>query len=392
MMDTRDRRGFALPAAIGALVVVGALVTAGFYMARQEVRIGAASRFSAMALDLAQSDINNVLVNDSRALTALSTWGDTTLTDTMTQGVVSVEATRLSSSLFYVDGTATVTEGGAVWGGATRKVGLVVRLTQANVTPRAGLTTQGALKFGGSAEIRGADEMPDGSNGDANWTGAGVCDSTSLTNKPGILTNDSTQIDWNGNQAKIESGMTGTPLVAQDTTITAGSLMTFGDMTWDQLVAMADKVYTSSPGTIGPVVLNGVCQTSALNNWGAPTDPTSPCFNYFPIIYFPGSLSLSGGIGQGILLVGGDLSVQGNAEFYGPVYVKGTLTTTGSGGHFWGGVVAGNADLSTNTVLGNAVITFSSCAVQRAIDNNPSLTKLRPLGERSWVDLSSVLD
>ena len=41
---THTKRGFALPAAIGGLVIVGILATGGFYMARQEVRVGVASR------------------------------------------------------------------------------------------------------------------------------------------------------------------------------------------------------------------------------------------------------------------------------------------------------------------------------------------------------------
>jgi Tfp pilus assembly protein PilV len=391
MIRRQDRRGFALPAAIGALVIVGVLVTAGFYVARQELRIGAASRFSAMALDLAQSDINNVLINRTSAFVALPVWGDTTMVDTASTGVVSVKVTKLATRLFFVDATATVTEGGAMWSGATRRIGVVTRVSTADINPRAGLTTQGALKYGGSSEIHGMDEIPDGSSGgSANW--AGICDTTGMTNKPGILTNDTSAINWNGNRSKIEDNMTGTPLFTQDTTITPTNLMTFGDMNWSDMVALADKVYSGSPGSIGPVVTNGVCNTSVQDNWGAPTDPTSPCFNYFPIIYFSGDLQLSGGIGQGILLVNGDLKVTGGAEFYGPVFVRGTLTTMGSGGHFWGGVVAANADLGTTTVLGNAVITYSSCATSRALLNNSALTRIRPLTERSWVDLSSVMD
>ena len=81
-----DRRGFALPTAIGALVIVGVLVTAGFYMARQEVRIGVASRYSAMAVNLAQSGANNVLVNRVSSLAAMNTWDTTTLVDTADAG------------------------------------------------------------------------------------------------------------------------------------------------------------------------------------------------------------------------------------------------------------------------------------------------------------------
>ena len=75
MKRTRDRRGFALPAAIGALVIVGVLVTAGFYMAQQEVRIGAASRFSAMAVNVAQSGVNDILINQTSSMIGLPVWG-----------------------------------------------------------------------------------------------------------------------------------------------------------------------------------------------------------------------------------------------------------------------------------------------------------------------------
>ena len=42
MRDRRNSGGFALPTAVGALVIMGILVTAGLYMAQQEVRIGVA--------------------------------------------------------------------------------------------------------------------------------------------------------------------------------------------------------------------------------------------------------------------------------------------------------------------------------------------------------------
>ncbi|HEX6815813.1 MAG TPA: hypothetical protein VF102_09090, partial [Gemmatimonadaceae bacterium] len=60
------------------------------------------------------------------------------------------------------------------------------------------------------------------------------------------------------------------------------------------------------------------------------------------------------------------------------------LKTTGTGGHFTGGVLAQNVDLEQNTVLGNAVITYSSCASTYAMKAvaSPILTS-----GRSWVDL-----
>ena len=91
------------------------------------------------------------------------------------------------------------------------------------------------------------------------------------------------------------------------------------------------------------------------------------------------------------MLISGDLEVSGGHEFYGPVIIKGTLTTTGTGGHFNGGVIAANVNLESSTVLGDALIQYSTCAVTRAVLNNPALTQVRPLERRSWVDLSSVI-
>lgn len=386
MNEIHERRGFALPAAIGALVIVGVLVTAGFYVARQEVRTGVASRFSAMAVNVAQSGANDVLINRTQALTALAIGGKTTIVDTADAGIVTTDVTRLAQRLFFLNTSATITEGGALWSGATRRIGLVTRLTSANMNPPAALTTQGSLKVGGSSEVNGNDTIPDG------WSG--LCDAGALTNKPGLLIDDTTNITTSG--AKFD--VAGNPPTQQDTTMTTASLLDFGEMTWEDLIALAEKVYP-----VGTTTLNGIagdsiaagagyrCNTATSTNWGSPDDPFGVCGNYFPIIYAKGSLKITGGVGQGILLVEDNLDVQGGFEFYGPVWVKGELSTQGTGGHFNGGVVAANVDLGSSTVLGDAVITYSSCAVTRAVLNNSALTKVRPLAMRSWVDLSNVI-
>jgi hypothetical protein len=390
MRHEADTRGFALPTAIGALVIVGVLVTAGFYMAQQEVRIGVATRYSALAVNLAQSGANGVMVNNTSALTALSMWDTTRVVDTLPQGIVSVKATKIAPRIYFLDATATVTAGGALWSGATRRIGLYSRMSAANVDPPGALVTQGQLKIGGSTVVNGNDTIP------AGW--GSECDSSSITNKPGILINDTTQIQVTGGVLTVF----GTPAFSEDSTITSASLLSFGDMTWADMAALAEIVYPTGTSTLNGLAPDSVfvstpspghyrCNTANTNDWGDPLNPGDVCGNYFPIIYSAGSLKITGGYGQGILLVEGDLNVQGGFQFFGPVYVKGTLSTSGTGGHFNGGVVAANFDLSTSTVLGNAVVTYSSCAVQRAILNNSALTKVRPVAIRSWVDLSGVL-
>ena len=57
-----------------------------------------------------------------------------------------------------------------------------------------------------------------------------------------------------------------------------------------------------------------------------------------------------------------------------------------------GGVVAANVDLSTSSVLGDALVSYSSCSIERAVLGNSALTKVRPIAMRSWVDLSNVVN
>ena len=70
--------------------------------------------------------------------------------------------------------------------------------------------------------------------------------------------------------------------------------------------------------------------------------------------------------------------------------MQGSLSTQGSGNRVYGGVLASNADLDTETITGGSVITYSTCAAERAVMNNANLTRPRPLANRSWVDLSMV--
>ena len=95
------------------------------------------------------------------------------------------------------------------------------------------------------------------------------------------------------------------------------------------------------------------------SNWGAPTDKANACFTYFPILYHYGDLSISGsGAGQGILLVEGNLNVQGRIDFYGPVIATGGVNIRGTGSDdvkFYGGVMAQDVTLDDSKLTGNAI-------------------------------------
>ena len=174
--------------------------------------------------------------------------------------------------------------------------------------------------------------------------------------------------------------------------MTDSTFTQFGEMSWHDLVALADLTLPS--GTIngtGPEVVSGACSTTVLTNWGDPLNPTAPCGGYFPVIHVHGDARMqSGGVGQGLLLVDGDLELRGGFVFHGVIIVQGTFRTQGNGNRVFGGVLASNASLNAQTLTGGSVIRNSSCAITRAILDSNSLNRPRPLELRSWVDLSST--
>ena len=80
-----------------------------------------------------------------------------------------------------------------------------------------------------------------------------------------------------------------------------------------------------------------------------------------------------------------------NTVFNGLVVVQGTFQTQGNGNRIYGAVMASNADFDAQSLTGGTVVTNSTCAVERAILNNSSLSRVRPLEIRSWTDLSGVV-
>lgn len=385
-MNTRRDAGFALPVAIFALVVLGVLVTGGFYMARQESRIGSASEFGSRAFYLAEKGLNEVFEDyDASDFRAISLLGVDTVTGSEDEGDWTVEIFRASQKMVFLDATGTITEGGAVLQGASRRVGAIARLYYADIENLAALTTRGQTQVSGTADIYGNDSIP------SEWSG--LCSDYPQSDKPGIVTNDSSEISGQG-----ASSVSGDPqAIQEDTTVNDSTFTVFGNITYDDLVAMAQWTRpgdASSTVSAARVTLNGdgTCNTGDPSNWGDPENPGDPCGSWFPITHFDGNGSISGDYGQGIILVDGDLRIQGNFVFYGLIIVQGTLDLrgTGQGIKIFGGIMASNADLESQSVTGGSSIHNSTCAIKRAIEHNGGTARARPILLRSWVDLSSV--
>jgi hypothetical protein len=288
---------------------------------------------------------------------------------------------KLNRNLYFLDVTGTDNQsvgGSAAFrrrgGGGRQRIGVLARIRPLNLPMNGALTTQNATSVGGSVTIDGNDRAPN-----ATWTSCAAPD----TSKAGLNTDGSVSVSG------VQATVTGSPPVRQDASIDNSTFDTFGDVTYAQLTAMAQKVY---PGGASfkpePTTVNGVCNKADPINWGDGLNRAGACGNYFPIIHIKGDGSFNNYQGQGVLLVDGNLSVAGSFQFFGVVIVKGTLNTSGGGtspAHFFGTVLAQNQGGSTNSISGAAKVLYSKCAVVEALQ----WTGLGAMARsRGWVALN----
>jgi Tfp pilus assembly protein PilX len=373
-----DQRGVALPLALFALVIIAALLAGAFYMGRLEQHSGDNAMARAQAGEAAEAGLAATTAAWNPAYNTMTSGTEVTL-GTVTVGGTNTYTTavrRLNAATYLVRSEGRhLSRTGAVI--TRQQLGRLVRLSVPDIDMNAAVTTRVGISIGGSTEISGNDSVPPQWSGGmcppAGTTAAGVRDSSGNVNTFGACSG--------------ASCITGNPAVQTDPSITTGSFNQFGDISFSQLAAMANKLVSGTVTGVAPTINTGPpvsCRTGDLLNWGDPYVPSGACFSYFPIIYSAGNLRISGGYGQGILLVNGDLEISGGFEFFGPAIVQGSVTSTGTGGHIVGGLMAQNASLATSLISGNSTVTFSRCAITRALLGSASATTL---GSRSWSQL-----
>jgi hypothetical protein len=150
------------------------------------------------------------------------------------------------------------------------------------------------------------------------------------------------------------------PPVDQDTTL--GDVFTWGNLDYDDLVAMATITINASQITVGPAVSGSDCLDTP-SNWGDPLDPSSPCFGRLPIIHFTGTELDIEGVGQGIILGEGRINLETNGtQFYGLIAGKDKVYMFDESEMF-GAIVGANKIHLHNE---NGALWYSSCALARA--------------------------
>jgi hypothetical protein len=376
---TRTRTGVALPMVLGALVLIGVLIGGVMFASLQEFRIGGNAQHQTRATTAAEFGLNRALVdwsplNNTRMLT-----GDTLkLSYTVSSGgTANVQVTRLPGPFFWV-----VSEGQAgaqrVDMSARRQYGSLLRLDQPEVNFLGALTGRGGIVVGGAAYVSGTDYKPSG------WANC-----PAVANVAGVAMEDTAGAKIPGCSVS-KTCVSGTPAFLEDPAANdTATYFNYGNTNYTQLAATATKVFENGMTLTGiaPATVSGVCQMGLITNWGDANrnSPKGKCESYFPVIHAKGNLHVSGGLGQGILLVDGDLQLSGSFWFVGVVIVRGTLRTTGSGAGVLGVVMAANVKLDDETtVIGNSYIQYSSCAVASALTASAMLT---PVKERAWVEV-----
>lgn len=377
----RDERGMALAVAIFALVVAGALIAGAFFAGNQEQRVGQNTLRVQQSFGAGEEALNEIVANwQPQTYNKIGVYPTDSfvIRDTVTAGGTGrygVVIRKLNNYLYQVDVTGrdrSSAAGRLLNSGARQRIGEFVRIRLVDIGIGGALTTQGNIKLSGNAYVDGRDHIP------AGWSSAN-CDTVGDTTKAGVRAPDSAVVET-GSGAHLG----GNPPFLKDTSVHASTFNQFGDISYTDLAAAATIQLSGGTYKTDPSTSGGVCDKTNLTNWGDGMNPSATCGNYFPIVHIAGDATLNGDQGQGILLVDGDLSIQGAYQYYGIVIVKGSLKTAGGGSteaHFWGAVMAANVDLELNTLSGNATLNYSKCAIVQALNMTGVIA---PDRSRSW--------
>ena len=381
---TSRRDGFALATALVAIVLVGLLIAGSFFGSTQEFRAGrnalqqeraitAAEFGQAQVLDQFNTDAARAMARGQVATQTIAVQSGTT---------ASVAVTKLNTLTFLVASEGTTAMGTDL--AARRRTGMLIRLDVPELPIYGAVTTAGTTRVAGNQTTSGADQNPTG------WD----CDEAGPA-RAGYVNDNAADVTPTG----VCSGgvcITGSPKIAADPL--AGDPETydeFGGISYDSLTKLANVTYTiATTPTLDNIYPSytgtGACNKLDMKNWGEPQRNATPakCESYFPIIHLkgPGTITLKLGRAQGMLLVDGNLVINGQFEFYGPIIVKGNVKTAGVGNKVVGGIMAANQGCLVapcNQLEGTSHLQFSRCAIMSTL-----IARANPvLATRSWADL-----
>ena len=378
---SRDRRGAALLLTLVTVVVLALLSMGGVLGALQEVRAGRNTLIEQRAFAVAEFGLNKEIADWDRSRNLPPPTGlafgaiDSNSVFVAQNDTARVKVTRLNDNTFWVVSVGRASIGiGALE--SQRNTHMLVRIAYPTINPGGAIVTAGNLGVKGSAEITGTNTNPTG------WL---QC--------PSIAGRDTFAISYApGKTVDIqkEESVTG-GINADAAAADSNTYVRYGTESWNSLVANADWKIPGGTFSPEPTGTATTCDYSMQNNWGEPqrvgVGVVLGCKDYFPIIYSSSSLALSKGRGQGILLVNGDLRINGNFQWYGLIIARDDVIKGNGTTDVYGSVMSRNANINDdNSITGNSYFRWSKCAVESALRGSAILTRTR---ERSWAQIYS---
>jgi hypothetical protein len=264
----------------------------------------------------------------------------------------------------------SVPVGGSRVGGSARLGPVDTDVTLQRLTRESWLI-QGRARFPGGIEVRSArlawrydplDRIESLAGvlttaAGASWSLAGVVDASApVQARPPLDPADCAP--W---QSALETHYAGSALALADVVPSPPDDPSLGLLDFASLLDAAEIVVTGA-GTPAPVEALGGCLVDAPWGWGDPEEPSRPCGPHLPLRGGVGHVAMVGGVGQGMLVVDGDLDLTTGARYFGLVVVSGTLRLD-AGASLDGMALAGTGV----TVAAGARVQGSACWAVRAL-------------------------
>lgn len=382
----RARRGVALITALLAVVVITIMIAGGFFASTQEFRGGRNMLVEQRSFAVAEYGLNYEISDWDRSRNLLPPTGmvigaaDSRRRYVSGDDTAFVTITRLTPTTYWV-----VSEGKAQMGNnaleSRRRTSAFVRLAYPSMDVQAAITAAGDIRIQGASVVTGVNADPVGWTSCAGFSGGEIY---AVRVPPGETVTTTTA-----------ANMPGTQDVAYDAAAAdSNTYVRYGSETWNTLTTNADIQLPG--GNVGsdilPVGTATTC-TAGTYNWGEPLRTAvgavtlvPGCNYHFPIIYSAGNLTINGnGRGQGILLVNGDLKINGTFDFYGIVIARDDIERGTGTANIYGAVFSRNADVGDNSFWsGTQNVNYSQCAIENALRGSAILTRVE---ERHWTQL-----
>jgi hypothetical protein len=344
--------------ALLVLVIVEAM-TAGILVLSTNARVVAASEIRARrAENIAEYAVQSVLSRwtdggfDTLVVGEIVPAGSNVIAAPDASSTTTVE--RLASALYVIRAQARVGHGRAH--------------ARAYATATARLLDKRALLEESNAAISSAGiAVLSGARVDANsgtlpptWPDS-LCPGTDPLPPPAAMSS--------GEPAVLDASVRMEGPTGLDSTLASFDSVALGGVKWSQLHDIADRQETGTL-TPNPIADDDDCRYGAAGNWGDPR-AGSACADYFPLIYSPAHLVMSGGTGQGLLAIEGTFLMTAGAVFVGYIIARdGVLIEDGA-------TIIGAVRTRRGAALfDRSAISYSRCAIARAASLAPASGRL----------------